>query len=123
MQIRRCLCPMLKKFTLSQKEEQFLNCIIMSGAYGNQDLGVESKLNKLLGNGESTKLVKWKYYFKRIFVPLDFIKDVYPFYYRHKVLIPVLWVTRIAKALTINKKRIQAEIKSVDDSIAKIKKQ
>jgi len=94
----------------------------MSGAYGNQDLGVESKLNKLIDNGESAKSVKWKYYFKRIFVPLDFIKDVYPFYYRHKVLIPVLWITRIAKALTVNRSRIKSELKSVDDTIANMKK-
>ncbi|MEE3325185.1 MAG: nucleotidyltransferase family protein [Methanosphaera sp.] len=119
---QKLFSPDSEKYDLSEKEEQFLNRIIMSGAYGNQDLGVESKLNKLLGNGESTKLVKWKYYFKRIFVPLDFIKDVYPFYYRHKLLIPVLWITRIAKALTINRKRIQSELKSVDDTIDKLHK-
>ena len=94
----------------------------MSGAYGTQELSVENTIKQLSENGKNTKSVKWKYYFKRIFVPLDFIKDVYPFYYRHKVLIPVLWVTRIAKALTINRKRIRLEIKSVDDTIANMKK-
>lgn len=114
--------PDSKIYDLSEKEEQFLNHVIMSGAYGNQDLGVESKLNKLLEMGESAKSVKWKYYFKRIFVPLDFIKDVYPFYYRHKLLIPVLWITRIAKALTVNRSRIKSELRSVDDTIANMNK-
>jgi len=94
----------------------------MSGAYGNQDLGVESKLNKLLESGESAKSAKLRYYFKRIFVPLDFIKDVYPFYYRHKVLIPILWISRIFKALTVNRNRIKSELKSVDDTIANMDK-
>ena len=107
--------------TLSEKEEQFLNRIIMSGAYGNQDLGVESKLKKLRDTEGNTKHIKWKYYFDRIFVPLDFIKDVYPFYYRHKILIPVLWFIRIFKALTINRKRISSELRSVNETMDNIK--
>ena len=111
--------PDSKIYDLSEKEEQFLNHVIMSGAYGNQDLGVESKLNKLLEMGESAKSVKWKYYFKRVFIPLDFIKDVYPFYYQHKFLIPILWITRIFKALTVNRSRIHSELKSVNNCIEK----
>lgn len=118
---QKLFSPDSERYDLSEKEEQFLNRIVMSGAYGKQDLGVESKLNKLLETGESAKSVKWKYYFKRVFVPLDFIKDVYPFYYRHKVLIPVLWIIRICKALTINRNRITSEVKSVDDMMKKIK--
>jgi len=109
-----------ESYTLSEKEKQFLNRIVMSGAYGNQDLGVESKLNKLLDNGKSAKLVKWKYCFKRVFIPLDFIKDVYPFYYKHKILIPILWITRIFKALTVNRNRIKSELKSVNDGVKKL---
>ena len=109
-------------YSLSEEEKNFLNRIIMSGAYGKQELGVESKLNKMFETGESTKAIKWKYYFKRIFVSLDFIKDVYPFYYRHKILIPVLWVSRIFKALTVNRSRIKSEIKSLDDTIDKLQR-
>jgi len=116
---QKLFSPNLDSYTLSEKEEQFLNRIIMSGAYGNQDLGVESKLNKLLETGESAKSVKWKYYFKRVFIPLDFIKDVYPFYYQHKFLIPILWITRIFKALTVNRNRIKSELRSMNDTIAK----
>ena len=118
----KLFCPNSESYTLSEKEEEFLNYIIMSGAYGTQELSVENTIKQLSENGENTKAVKWKYYFKRIFVPLNFIKDVYPFYYRHKVLIPILWFTRIFKALTVNRKRIQSEIKSVDDTIANMEK-
>ena len=118
----KLFCPNSESYTLSEKEEEFLNYIIMSGAYGTQELSVENTIKQLSENGENTKAVKWKYYFKRIFVPLDFIKDVYPFYYRHKVLIPVLWISRIYKALTVNRNRIKSELKSVDDTIENMKK-
>ena len=114
--------PNSESCTLSEKEEEFLNFIIMSGAYGTQELSVENTIKQLAENGENAKSVKWKYYFKRIFVPIDFIKDVYPFYYRHKVLIPVLWISRIIKALTVNRNRIKSELKSVDDTIGKLNK-
>jgi len=117
---QKLFSPNSDSYILSEKEEQFLNRIIMSGAYGTQELSVENTIKQLAENGKNTKSVKWKYYLKRIFVPLDFIKDVYPFYYRHKVLIPVLWITRIAKALTINRKRIKSELKSVDNTIDKL---
>ena len=115
----KLLSPNSESYTLSEKEEEFLNFIIMSGAYGIQELSVENTIKQLSENGKNTKSVKWKYYFKRIFVPLDFIKDVYPFYYRHKVLIPILWLIRIFKALTVNRKRITSELKSVDETINK----
>jgi len=114
--------PDLDSYTLSEQEEKFLNRIIMSGAYGNQELGVESKLNNLIETGENAKFVKWNYYFKRVFVSLDFIKDVYPFYYRHKFLIPVLWISRIFKAITVNRSRIKSELKFLDDTIDKLHK-
>ena len=43
-------------------------------------------------------------------------------YYIVYILIPVLWISRMFKALTVNRKRIQSEIKSVDDTIANMKK-
>ena len=98
-----------------------LNRIIMSGAYGRQDLGIESKLNKIIENEGGINSLKAKYYFSRIFPSLEIIRDIYPFYYRHKILIPVLWLTRVFKSLTINRSKIKSELKSVDYAVANIK--
>lgn len=114
--------PLTEKNNLTEAEKNMLNRIIISGAYGRQDLGVESKINKMVENEGDRNSIKAKYYFSRIFPSLEIIRDIYPFYYRHKFLIPWLWITRIAKALTVNRNRIKSELKAVDDTIANMKK-
>lgn len=110
-----------EKNNLTKAEKKMLNRIIISGAYGRQDLGIESKLNKIIENEGGINSLKAKYYFSRIFPSLEIIRDIYPFYYRHKILIPVLWLTRVFKSLTINRSKIKSELKSVDYAVANIK--
>ena len=107
---------------LTEDEKKFFNRIIISGVYGRQELGIESKLNSFVVDDQNLKFVKIKYYFSRLFPTIESIKDFYPFFYRHKILIPFLWVYRILRELTVNRKRLKSEIKSVDDTIANMNK-
>ncbi|HAE51845.1 MAG TPA: hypothetical protein DCG30_01135 [Ruminococcus sp.] len=75
-----------KKLTADENKE--LDYYVMSGTYGNSDNFFR---NKIESNFESSKI---KYILRRIFPPMSLIQAWYPFFYRHKWLIPVLWICR-----------------------------
>ena len=110
------------RISLTESENKLFERMIESGAYGRQDLAVESRINELAESEKNTKFIKMKYYFNRLFMPIDSVKDEYPFFYRHKVLLPCLFIYRIFRAATVSRSRIQSEIKSVDDTIANMNK-
>ncbi len=94
---------------LSSSERQMLDYVIGSGTYGTIDNQVKNKINKL-GGGKAGKI---KYVFTRLFPPMDFVKDGYPFFYRHKVLLPILPLFRIGRGLIINRAHVIKEIKTL----------
>ena len=104
---------------LDKDEKEILNRFISSGAYGKQEFVVENKINELSEKGKSAFAIKTKYYFKRIFIPMDTIRDEYPFFYKYKILIPCLLIYRIFLALTVNRNRINEELKLLDRKITK----
>ena len=108
--------------SLTESENKLLERIIESGAYGRQDLAVESRINELSESEKNSNFIKMKYYFNRLFMPIDSVKDEYPFFYRHKVLLPCLFIYRVFRAATVSRSRIKSELKSVDDTIANMKK-
>lgn len=108
--------------SLTESENKLLERIVKSGAYGRQDLAVESRINDLAANEKNTRFIKAKYYFKRLFMPIDSVKDEYPFFYHHKILLPFLFIYRVFRAATVSKDRIKSELKSVDNAIENIKK-
>lgn len=112
---------LMDKINLTKAEQELIDNLINSGTYGKPDLGIEKVLNGIAEDNGNIKSVKIKYYFRRIFVPLEFIKDIYPFFYRHKILIPCLWVYRIVRAITMGRGKLKAELKSVDNTIEKLK--
>lgn len=97
----------LKK--LSPDEKKLLDYYIFSGAYGTVNHAGRNTVEEgMKGAGISAKI---KYVFHRLFPPMQFIKSEFPFFYKHKCLIPVLWLIRPIKGIIVNKKRIKAEIK------------
>ena len=108
--------------SLTESENKLLERIIESGAYGRQDLAVKSQINGLADSEKNTKVIKMKYYFNRLFMPIESVKDEYPFFYHHKILLPFLFIYRVFRAATVSKDRIKSELKSVDNAIENIKK-
>lgn len=93
----------LKKLTADDK--RLLNYYVMSGTYGTIQNSVNNKLNR--------KGSKFLYILDRVFPSMSFIKTGYPFFYRHKFLIPILIIIRPVRGLIINRKRIINELKVI----------
>lgn len=92
---------------LSEEETELLNYCIFSGTYGTAAHHVENHLK------EKSKI---KYLFQRIFPSMQEIKDYWNFFYRHKYLIPFLWIYRVARAVTFKRKAVITEIKELSKS-------
>lgn len=84
---------------LDDKEKEMFGYFISSGVYGNIDFYVENKVNKL-GGGKQGKL---RFIMSGLFMPMETVKCVYPFFYRHKILLPALFFYRLGKALTVSR--------------------
>lgn len=103
---------------LTDRECEYLDYFLNSGTYGTQRGLVKNRLTAMLTDGQSNRFVKLRYFFRRIFLPLNEVQVAYPFYYRHKVLIPVLWIIRIFKALFFRRNKIKNEINILNSTIA-----
>ena len=57
------------------------------------------------------KQSKAQYLFRRIFPPMKQIQVYDPFFYRHKWLIPVLWIWRPIRGLTRRRGQIAGELR------------
>lgn len=98
---------------LSDEDRQMLEYIIFSGTYGTIENIVKNGVDKY-GGGKKGKV---KYLMRRLFMPMDDVKTVYPFFYRHKILLPALFFYRIGKSLTVRRKKARTEL----DRLRKIK--
>ena len=88
---------------LSDKEKEMLLYYLTSGVYGTFDRMIEHNMEKYRDkNGEVSKIQYMKH---RFFPEEKFLKEYYPFFYRHKWLCPVLWLYRIARGLADSERR------------------
>ena len=90
---------------LTAEEEKQLDYYVTSGVYGNVENAVR---NRMSGQGS-----RFRYVISRIFLPMEQIRSGYPFFYRHKLLIPLLWIRRIFRILFRAPKRLAAELKAI----------
>lgn len=90
---------------LTLEDKKALDYYIFSGAYGTVLNWIKSGINR-----ESSKKA---YVLHRIFPPMKQIKVTDPFFYRHKYLIPFLWVWRFFRAMTVSRKTVMGEIKEL----------
>ncbi len=96
---------------LSEKEKELLGEFIQAGTYGFNANSVYKKMNKF--QKETGSKSKTRYILSRVFPGMDFYKKHYPFYYKHKALLPFLWVKRSCKALFKPDKDIKEELKAI----------
>lgn len=97
---------------LSHEEQEMLYYYLSSGVYGTVERGVENRVKKY--RSISGKRSKVGYLFSRLFPGMDTYKH-YPFFYKHKLLLPVCWVYRVFRVLFSKERREQMvrEIKVV----------
>lgn len=81
---------------LSEDETEQLLVYLDSSLYGSVERRDYNKMSRALG-GRDDKGEKARYLFRRVFLSGEELKTNYPFFYRHKVLLPVLYVYRPIK--------------------------
>ena len=102
------------KLTDSEKEQ--LDYYIFSGTYGTTETFVHNQINSL-GGGLSATI---KYVADRVFVPMSknnpqyrVYKAQYPFFYNHRILLPILPFYRLFHSLYKSKGRIITELRAI----------
>ena len=97
--------------TLSEEEDELFSYFSSSGTYGTVGNDVKNKVAEF-GGGVSGKLRYVRYL---LFPPMARIKSYFPFFYRHKVLLPALFVYRLGKAATTNRAKILTKVRVLLD--------
>ena len=91
-------------------EKEMLEYFFLSGVYGNFENKVSNKLKSFDADGKINSKSKVKYIFSRIFPPMEFYKVFYPFFYRHKLFLPICFLVRVHKGLFKSRKKLKKEI-------------
>lgn len=114
----RALCKKVfaKDFTkdaLGTEEKEMLEYYFTSGVYGTTDRMYENRVRKYQEKtGDTSRL---KYMWSRLFPPMETYKLYYPFFYKHKWLLPVGWLYRTGRVFVDGKRRkkLRSELKAV----------
>lgn len=93
--------------TLSEAERRMLENCLFHGCYGTVQNEIAGKVRR--SGGKSLRSSKLRYLWGRVFPSMEFCRLHYPFFYRHKWLMPVLWVYRPVKGLLWNGKKLWKE--------------
>lgn len=83
------------------------------GTYGTSANHIRNAIKeyeKVTGNPTKAKL---KYLMRRLFPPMKIYEIYYPFYYKHKILIPFLTCKRFFRAIFKNPKKIWYQFKQI----------
>lgn len=94
---------------LNAEENRMLDYMLDAGTFGTVDNAVRNQIEKL-GGGKKGKL---RFVMRRILIPMKTMESAYPFFYRHKYLIPVLYPYRLWKGIFRSRKKIIAECRSL----------
>lgn len=96
---------------LSSEEKSELEYYLMSGTYGTTKNHTINKMKDFSEKSGSTS--KFRYILKRIFPDLEFYKAYFPFFYKHKWLLPIGWFYRLFRGIFCKRKKIAQEMKVV----------
>ena len=101
---------------LSDDEKTLLDSFIISGTYGS----IENKVNRGVKENGGKLSAKLRYAASRFAVPVSrknkaYLKyeKAYPFFYRHKFLLPLLPFYRVFSGLIFRRSRVFSEIKTI----------
>ena len=103
---------------LSEDERKMLDFYLFSGTYGTMEQFVQRRIEKF--QKQTGKNSKLGYIWYRIFPPMEIYEAYFPFFYRHKILLPVGWAYRLIRGVTARRKKVQGEIKYLYHSDDKI---
>ncbi len=113
---QRILCKKLMETdyteSLDDEEKELLRYFLTGGAYGNTGAGIVNKLTGQTGNKDRkvTFTMKIKYVFSRVFPPVEYYRTRYPFFYKHKLLIPFCVIYRVFLAIFRRNDFVKSEV-------------
>ncbi|MBR2732131.1 MAG: nucleotidyltransferase family protein [Clostridia bacterium] len=90
---------------LTAADRALLASILGAGAHGTLENVVKNKVTRF-GGGKKGKA---RYLLRRLFLPMQEIEYQYPFFFRHKLLIPFLPAYRLFRGWKRHRKRLLAE--------------
>ena len=96
---------------LTDGEREMLEYYLLSGTYGTVKNNIENNMEKLAARTGSKS--KFRYLMSRLFPGPEFFKETAPFFYRHRILLPVGWIYRAFRGVIVNGKKIRSEIRIV----------
>lgn len=101
---------------LSDEEIEMLEYYLSSGTYGTAERSVTNSIKKY--KCEKGSVSRIGYIFHRIFPPAESYKSEFPFFYKHKWLLPVVWLYRMLRMFFTPKRRkaILREIKIINNT-------
>ncbi|MBR6514778.1 MAG: nucleotidyltransferase family protein [Clostridia bacterium] len=102
------------ELTLSDEERLQLKFFIDSGSFGSKDTMYRGMIDRFAGgDGKITKGSKIKYFLNRLFPTGPYIRENYPFFHKHKLLLPVLWVYRFFSKIFVKSDHVKKEVKFI----------
>ena len=98
--------------SLSAEEKDMLLYYLTSGVYGTVERSIDNRINKYREEKSGSKL---RYLLSRLFPSVESYKVGYPFFYKHKWLLPIGWLYRLLRAVFVKERRknISREIEAV----------
>ena len=96
---------------LTEHEQDLLDYYLTSCTYGTKTRSAENTVKKHYAKSHSKS--KFSFIWARLFPDTEFMKQYYPFFYRHKLLLPVGYVWRWCKGIVTNRRKIQAEMRAL----------
>lgn len=85
---------------LSAEQAEMLEYFASAGVYGTRERGIQNKVKE---DG------LFRYLYHRLFLPLNTVEEKYPFFYKHRILLPCLPIYR----LLLHWKNVGKEIRSL----------
>lgn len=99
---------------LSEEEREMLDYYLLSGTYGTIEQFSQRKIEEVRRQtGSESRIV---YIWHRIFPPMEIYELYFPFFYKHKLLLPVGWAYRLIRGVTVRRKKLKSEIKCLKNS-------
>ncbi len=95
----------------SEDELEMLEYYLTSGGYGTVKRNIENRVAKFQEKSRSDS--KFRYILSRIFPNIGIYRSYYPFFYKHKWLLPVGWFYRLMRMI-FSKERRNNMIKEVE---------
>lgn len=96
---------------LTEHEQELLDYYLTSCTYGTTMRSAENTVKRHYAKSKNKS--KIGFVMARLFPDMEFMRLYYPFFYQHKLLLPVGYVWRWCKGIATNRKKLQAEMRAL----------